>query len=293
VNRRRREANKKLVIVGAIVIVIALLAIIYLFIFSHIEANQLRSTQTPFPSPLASPELPLDYTNLTLPPSEMVDVKVLMYHHIGPLPSDADDIRKGLTVSADDFEKQMKYLKENGYDVITLRDMYLKIAEGKLLPKTAVLTFDDGYVDNYEYALPILQKYGFHGTFFIITGKVDNAEYMSKAQLIELVRADNELGSHSVTHPDLVNLSASKLDYEISESKKYLDELAAELAGEKTISLCYPSGEYNAQVIDEAKASGYKIAVTTHKGDSFSTNMIFEVPRYRINPDTNLEKLLE
>ena len=231
-----------------------------------------------------------DIGGLNWPAGQTIDVPILMYHHVGPLPANADDVRKGLTVSAEEFEGQMKYLKDNSYKGLSFVEMYRMVAkDSPLQEKSIVLTFDDGYSDNYEVARPILEKYGFAGTFFIISGKIGQAEYMNEAQIRELAAKGNEIGSHSVSHPDLANLSGAKMKTEVEKSKTDLEKIT----GEKVVSFCYPAGKYNEAVEKAVQAAGYKIAVTTQKFQPFSTDKPFEVPRYRINPGTSLKSLLD
>lgn len=226
---------------------------------------------------------------VVLPKSRTVSPKVLMYHHVGALPSDADDIRKGLTVSGENFDAQIKFLVNNKYNVVTLEKLYELIAKGDDVSNTVTLTFDDGYDDNFNVALPIMEKYKVNGTFFVIASKIGQSEYMNKVQIKEILSSGNELGSHSVTHPSLDKLSGSKLKSEIVESKKMLEELS----GGPVYSFCYPAGKFSAEAKSDLKESEYKIAVTTQAGKPFSTDKIFEVPRYRINPNTKLESLFK
>lgn len=236
-------------------------------------------SQTPTPEVISE--------NLTWPDNIEINPKILMYHHVGPLPSDADDIRKGLTVSPENFELQLKFLKDNGYQTMTLDEMYAEVAGGGDVSRVAVLTFDDGYDDNFTYALPLLEKYDAKGTFFIISGKIGKSEYMNSDQIKSLVASGNEIGSHSVTHPSLEKISENKLKEELTKSQEDLEKLI----DQKIKSFCYPSGKYSENVIAMLKESGYKIAVTTQKGQPFSTAKPYEVPRYRINPNTTLENL--
>ena len=104
------------------------------------------------------------------------------------------------------FESHLKYLKENGYHAITLDELLDFLTTGKPLPeKPVILTFDDGYADNYTNAFPLLQKYGMIGHFFIITDFVNEkrAEYMTWPQIEEMSAAGQRFGSHSRDHPDL------------------------------------------------------------------------------------------
>jgi hypothetical protein len=103
------------------------------------------------------------------------DVPILMYHYISAPPSPTDALRVGLSVPPEKFDAEMKLLADNGYHTVTLLDVYTYLQTGKPLPAhPIILTFDDGYVDNYQFAFPILKKYGMLGTFFILSGPIDN-----------------------------------------------------------------------------------------------------------------------
>ena len=112
---------------------------------------------------------------------------------------------------------------------------------------------------------------------------------MDEAQIRKLSQAGNEIGSHTVTHPDLANLSGTKVKTELEKSKSDLENLT----GQKVISLCYPSGKFSSAVEKSLENAGYKIAVTTQKWEPFSTGKPFEVPRVRISQGANLKNLLE
>lgn len=209
-----------------------------------------------------------------------------MYHHIGSLPENADDIRKGLTVSSEEFDEQLKYLKESGYETLTLGQLLGAIEKKQVPSKIAVLTFDDGYDDNYKDALPVMKKYNMVGTFFIITGKIGASEYMNEDQLKEIVKAGNELGSHSVSHPSLDKSKGLALQNEVVKSKEKLEELS----GQKVVSFCYPAGKYNEDTIKALQDAGYKIAVTTRASSGVvDISKLFEVSRYRISSSMSFE----
>jgi len=274
-------------------LIIILLAIIMGLVWLFWPRKGIAPTGTvdnKVPSSTASvTETPVDFISLKWPENETIDVPILMYHHVGPLPEDADDIRKGLTVSADDFESQMKFLKDGGYNIVTLEKMYELVAVGKVPEKTTVLTFDDGYSDNFEAARSVMEEYGFKGTFFIISGKMGEDEYMNEDQIKELAAAGNEIGSHSAHHLSLDTLSGQRLIDEIENPKIVLEKLT----GEKVVSFCYPAGKFTPTTVEAVGGAGYKIAVTTQKYQPFSTNKPFESPRLRINPGTNLKSVLK
>lgn len=276
---KRQNHKLKVKILGLLIVAAALAGLTWFYLTNREVSASVQDSSTPTTTAASQ---------LKWPEGKTVTASILMYHHIGPLPSDADNIRQGLTTSEDSFVSQLEYLKKNDYQVMTLAKMYELVALNKLPEKAVVLTFDDGYDDNYKYALPLLNKYNFHATFNILTGSIGKDEYMTKDQLKELVAAGNELGGHSISHPDLSKLGDEKLEKEVSESKKVLEQIS----GQPVISFCYPAGKFSEEVEKTVKSAGYKLAVTTELGGQFSTDRPFELPRYRMNPDTNIKKYL-
>lgn len=126
-----------------------------------------------------------------------------------------------------------------------------------------VLTFDDGYKDFYTNAFPILKKYKFKSTIFIITDKVGQNGYMTWEDLSELSESGLvEIGSHSISHPDLSKTSESLQKEQLLKSKS---EIETNL-GIEVVSFCYPSGKYNETTLRLLPITGYKYAVTTRAG---------------------------
>lgn len=285
-----RKKPKKIILI-IILAVVAIAALFYFFgkqVANAPEASSREATSKQ-EEVSATENSETVSTALSWSQDQMVNAKVLMYHHIGPLPENPDSVRVGLTVSAEKFESQMKYLSDNGYNVITLTEMYDFVAKGTLPEKSVVLTFDDGYSDNYVYAYPILKKYNMHGTFFIISDFLGRSDTMTQANIVDLYTNGNEIGSHTKTHPSLEQQNETKATAELVSSKEYLEKLT----GRPVVSLCYPAGKYNDATMQFAKTAGYKMAVTTKAGKPFSTNSPFEIPRYRMNPDTNISTILK
>ena len=222
--------------------------------------------------------------------SAQISASVLMYHHVGSLPEKADTIRKGLTVSAEEFESHVKYLVDNDYQVMSFAKLDTLISQKKVPKKLVILTFDDGYDDNYNDALPIMKKYSVSGTFFIISNKVDSSEYMNQDQLKGLILAGNEIGSHSVSHPSLEKYKGQALEKELTKSKEDLEKMT----GGKIISFCYPAGKYNDDTVKAVKDAGYKYAVTTVSSNGIiDLDNPFTIPRFRISTGRNIEVLLK
>lgn len=211
-------------------------------------------------------------------------VPVLQYHYVGPA---NDRARKELSVSVPDFEKQMKYLADQGFEPVTL-DYFpytLTGAKGPKGGKPILLTFDDGYLDFYLNVFPILKRQGFHAVEFIPTGKIGGSYYMNWEQIKEIEQSGLvSFAAHSVNHVDLSKLSLERLNDELAQSKKVLEEKT----GHPVFYLAYPYGVYNSRVVDEAKRLGYVGAFTqrTAKASAISFNM----PRLRLGGFTSFKQ---
>jgi peptidoglycan/xylan/chitin deacetylase (PgdA/CDA1 family) len=211
-------------------------------------------------------------------PRPVADVPIVMYHHIGPLPPNADVFRKDLTVSPALFEDQLQRFADQGIETVSLDDLMEHYAGGPSLPKRAtILTFDDGYDDNYEHAFPLLQQYGMTGTFFIVTEFVGRPGYLTWDQIKEMDAAGMSIEAHSASHADLSKVGPAELRRQLVEPKSILEEQL----GHPIRFLAYPSGKYNAGTIAATRAAGYVAAVTVVHGTSHPASAPFEVTRVR------------
>jgi peptidoglycan/xylan/chitin deacetylase (PgdA/CDA1 family) len=184
-----------------------------------------------------------------------VGVPVLMYHQIG------EEKGNDAVISASRFAEHMEYLHKHGYRTLTLDELadYLD-GRAELPPKPVVLTFDDGYRDTYEIAMPLLKKYGFKSTLFIPAGEAE--QRYSWAELREMKAAGMEIGSHSFSHRDLGAMTPQRQAEEIGRSKEALDRNL----GQDSRYFCYPNGSYNAETLRLLRANGFRLAVTIEPG---------------------------
>jgi peptidoglycan/xylan/chitin deacetylase (PgdA/CDA1 family) len=209
-----------------------------------------------------------------------VRVPVLMYHYVDAEPPPAGPYADGLTVRTPDFTEEMDYLVQTGYHTVTLGDAYLAMAGLKKLPdKPVALTFDDGGLDNYTVAFPILAKRGLVGTFFVITKTVGASGQMSWEQLGEMAQAGMSIQSHSYSHPGLPGVSDERLRSELVDSRAAIEEHV----GQPVYVLSYPAGEHDERVIEATKAAGYTMAVSTDKGRALGPDAPFEIKRIRVS----------
>lgn len=215
-----------------------------------------------------------------------------MYHYISLPPEDADIYRTDLSVTPDNFRAQMQYLADNGHTPIDFYTFSRAITNHELLPpKPVILTFDDGYLDNYEIAYPILQQFGFVGTFFIPTEFIDNnrAGYMTWPMIEEMAANGHRFEPHSRTHPDL---RARNDDYLIWEILGPQETLAFHI-GYTPRYFSYPSGRYDENVLTMMRRLDFWGAVTTAGGDELGFANRFTWPRLRVRYNTPLPEFAD
>lgn len=208
-----------------------------------------------------------------------IHLPVLMYHYVDEEPPPAGPYADDLTVRTPDFVEEMEYLVANGYHTVSLADAYLAMAGLRELPaRPVVLTFDDGGLDNYEVAFPLLKRYKLKATFFVITKTVGAQGRMDWRQLREMAYAGMEIQSHSVSHPDLTAVSEERLRSELVDSR----EAITEAIGAPVYVFSYPSGAYDTRVVEAAETAGYVMAVTTKTGVVLEPGAVFQIARRRV-----------
>lgn len=240
-------------------------------------------TPTTTPQPLPTPKEAYSWT---------LKVPILMYHYISTPPENADVYRTDLSVEPDAFREQIAYLAENGYTSIDFYDLSRAITNKQILPdKPVILTFDDGYMDNYENAFPVLQSYGFKGTFFIVTEFVDEGRkgYLSWETIAEMAAAGNRFEPHSRTHPDLTGRDRDYLIWQILGPQ----ETIAYHTGHTPRFFAYPSGRYDGDVIQILQELDFWGAVTTVSGKWHGFTDRYEWTRLRIRNNTPLPEFID
>ncbi|MBL0388843.1 polysaccharide deacetylase family protein [Tumebacillus sp. ITR2] len=167
---------------------------------------------------------------------------------------------QGLSVSPKDFDAQIEWLVDNGYTPITLGQLkrYWD-GEFNVQGKVVVITFDDGYLDNYTDAYPILLKYHAPATIFVITDSIKRDNHMKWSQMQEMHKHGIEFGSHMVYHSNFLHTSHDQIAWELKMSKK---DLEAGLNSPVT-TFCYPGGGLIPEASDLVREAGYTMAVTT------------------------------
>lgn len=213
------------------------------------------------------------------------EIPVLMYHCV------TTEKGEPIKVNVKDFDKQMKYLKTNGYTTLTLDDLYGYFLNKNNIPeKSVVITFDDGYKDNYTNAYPILKKYGFNATIFIITEMINKgSDYITIDNAKELDRNGVKIENHTLNHKHLNTLSYTEQLKEIKESKDFIEKNL----NKKVNYIAYPYGEYNDDTINIVKSLGYKMGFTTGGRWSSINNGIYTLDRVYIGGDFNLNVFID
>ena len=206
--------------------------------------------------------------------SDKYVVPIVMYHHV-----DIKEHKDLNTVSPASFEHQMDFIKKNGYHVISLDALVEAIKENKPMPhKSVVITFDDGYDDNYSYAYPILKQRQFPATIFLISDFIGKEGYLDWSQIKEMLKNGVSFGSHTRHHAYLPGVkNIGMLMDEIEQSKNIIERNL----GQKVNYFCYPFGGFNPVVKEIVKQSGYKAAVTTNRGFERYNKDLYEIKRVR------------
>lgn len=180
---------------------------------------------------------------------ETVQVPIILYHRI-----DTSPINSQYYVPPEKFDEEMKLLHDWGYTTITTELLIKAINEGAdLPPRPLLITFDDGHLNNYTTAFPIMQKYGFTGVLYIVGNYMGAENYMNADQIKEMAAAGWEVGSHSMNHSDLTTLDPYRQRYEVVDSRTQLETTL----GVPILTIAYPFGISNPGVIDYAHFAGY------------------------------------
>lgn len=212
---------------------------------------------------------------------------VLAYHEIMP---PTPGCRRSLVVSPATFARHLRMLRALRVSIVTPAQIGNSLRSGAPLPRRAIcLTFDDGYIGNYRYALPALADQGFTAIVYVPSRLLGRKEpgtqppfdTMTADQLRQWIATGNEIGAHTRTHPDLTTLDPEQLEGEIAGSRADLERLL----GQPVTSFCYPSGRYTNEVVSLVASSGYTTACTTAPGRVGPSTEPFLLPRLSVGND--------
>jgi len=212
----------------------------------------------------------------------IVRCTILLYHHVGISP-----IESQYYIHPENFSLQMKALDEWGFTPIPLSLLVKAINEGAILPeKSVVISFDDGRMDIYENAFPIMQKYDFTGIFYVLSGGLGDKGLVDVAELQEMAAAGWEIGSHSNSHADLSKIGADASYREVVRSREILEE---EL-GFPVTSFAYPFGTITEIAGKQIHIAGYESAAGLGHTDSQGPGNLFYLQRRPISWDYDLKR---
>ena len=215
----------------------------------------------------------------------------LMYHMVD------DTIEDAITVSRKTFAEQMQLLQDEGYHALTIQEA-IAIAQGKLtaLPRTVLITFDDGYRDNVAHALPILAQHGLRATLFVISAYIGQRNrwnpkacydtwHLDWAGLRTWLAAGCDIGGHSHEHLCMTRLNEEELRHTVRVNQEVLQSgLGCTLAG-----FSYPYGTYSAQV-KRVVAEAYAIAFSDTAGSWSPTADRYAINRIGVRPEWEIKE---
>jgi peptidoglycan/xylan/chitin deacetylase (PgdA/CDA1 family) len=237
-----------------------------------------------------------DVPLLTLPdplPNRVLNVPILMYHRIAVLRGDEPQVTVGLTVDPGEFLLQMSWLHDQGYTTISQLQLYRALEEGAPLPeKPIMLTFDDGYRGVATVAAPMMSKFGFIGTAYVITDRIAKSKkaaptWMTWSQLRILEQRGWDIGSHTVSHTELPGMSEEDALQTLRRSRSTLERNL----GHPVQWFCYPAGAVDDTSVDWVRQAGYVLATTTESGDTLSARDPLRLQRIRISNATDVRGL--
>lgn len=227
-----------------------------------------------------------------------------MYHYLSEPPPGADRYRRDLSVSPALFEQHLDYLRASGYQTISLYDLLYHLTLGWPLPeRPVILTFDDGYRDNYVNAFPLLKSHDYSATFFVVTELVTRATagmkepngyqyaaaYVTWDQLREMAAAGMHVECHARVHEDLTRNDSDRLTWQVLGCREMIE---AEL-GQRPRFVSYPSGIYDDRVQALFASDNYWGGITTRQDDVHTTDGMFEIRRIRVRATTDVERLAD
>lgn len=278
------KINKRLV---HIILILVILVLTFVFIFVILRNEKLVSKKNNFENLDVNENNNQNEFKESLSEKEKVVVEIkeakvptLMYHAIT---DDLSYIEYSINaVSPVTFEEQLKILKEEGYDTLFFDDL----DEVYKYKKPVILTFDDGFIDFYTNAFPLLKKYNIKATVFMVVNYINCENYCTLDALKEMRDSGIiKIESHTLTHPYLTSLSISNIEEQVNKSADLLNDYL----GTNTNALCYPYGDYNNQV-DGIVKKKYKFAITMDEGlYDMKVNSYYNIPRYTIARTTSLQ----
>lgn len=213
-------------------------------------------------------------------------IPILIYHSVRPYYPGITKLVKEFTVPPDIFEEQLKYLKDNGYTVITLDDLinYFSTNISRLPAKPIIITLDDGWENQYRYAYPILKKDNVSALFYIYPGAINTKHFLTWEEVQTMSKDNMVIGDHTYSHPQLPKvIDAKALNREIVESKSVIEKNI----GKAVKDFAYPFGEYNNKDVELVRQAGYQSARTVYSGTLQTEDILFTLRGIIVTGDFN------
>ena len=220
-----------------------------------------------------------------------VQGRILMYHRVDNVPGDR------LAVSPAAFRAQMDWLRRKQIRVVDLNTLIDSLHNPHAPANQVAITFDDGYLDNYEHAWPTLRSFGFTATIFVSAGLIGTkrvipaersgavpAPLLSWEQVRELSENHIEIGSHAMTHTRLTRMPLVKVREEVTDSKKILEDRL----GRPVEWFCYPSGAFSVEVVKLVQLAGYAGACSVRPGANTRQTNRFALRRTEVSAEDTL-----
>ncbi|OWZ84966.1 polysaccharide deacetylase family protein [Natranaerobius trueperi] len=225
-----------------------------------------------------------------------IKIPVLMYHHF------SDDPQTSATITPDDFEEQLKFLKEHNFESIDVDDVitFVETGDDDHLPKRPVLiTIDDGYRSTYTKAFPLLEEYNFDATLFMITERINQLsdegyDFLTDDELLELEEAGIKVESHSVSHVPFTERKEDEQDHEwrnriqneLEESKEVLEQLLER----KVNYFAYPFGAWDTQIENWVVDAEYEGTFLVREGYVTEESHPQRLFRFGVTKDMTLDE---
>jgi peptidoglycan/xylan/chitin deacetylase (PgdA/CDA1 family) len=223
------------------------------------------------------------FARLAFPPAparQSIEAPVLMFHRVASPATATNAVSRDLTVAPATFAAELAWLHAHGYHPIDQAQLFQALELGTPVPpRPIVLTFDDGYVDATTTIAPLLRRYGWPATFFVITGRAGARAFLTWDQIVALDRAGMDVASHTVDHVELPALSAAARWDEITRSKRALERHL----GHPEYWFAYPAGAFDGASQADLRRAGYLLSYTTQYGASISSTSPEAEPRVRVH----------
>lgn len=218
----------------------------------------------------------------------MSQLPVLMYHAVTLAKDDFNNI----CVSPERFEAQMRYLERRNLKGVSIRELRQEAVRGSARGLVG-LTFDDGYENFLHTAVPVLEKFGFSATVFVLAGMFSGENIWDREPRLKLLDVEGvrevsergmEVGSHGVSHIELSGLNPEQLEHEVRSSRQVLSEVLSEAVE----GFCYPHGSLDGRAVDAVRRTGYSYACAYKERISWDS---YDLPRVYVGERDNASRL--